>query len=169
MNTLPLEIEYKYLIAYPDISKLQTMPEYRCEHLTQLYLSIPSENSVPQNCRIRKTVSDSGVVFTKTQKQDLGGITRIEIENEISEEEYLDLSRFIRDGYRPIEKSRHSFRYDGRICEVDVFPFWDDKAFLEIEVDSADIIPNTPDFLVIIRDVSTDRAFRNSSLARQLP
>ena len=165
----PLEIEYKYLIRYPDISMLKTKPLYKCEELCQLYLQLPQgmdENGT--KCRIRSVKNGDKVSYIKTFKKSLTDMTRIEIESEISEEEFTALSKYIREGYAPISKHRHTFSLYGFIYEVDVFPFWEDRAYLEIEVDSEDTKPPIPDFIHIIKDVTTDKRYRNTALAQNI-
>lgn len=164
----PLEIEYKFLIRYPDIPTLAAQPEYKCEKMLQLYLELPQKEEGFDKCRIRKVEGTSGIRYIKTFKQSLSDMTRIEIESEISENEFNTLSRYIRRGYNPIEKHRHSFTLSGFTYEVDVFPFWEDRAYLEIEVDSETTKPPIPDFITIIKDVTADKRYRNTALAQKI-
>ena len=166
MNNLPLEIEYKFLIKMPDVEVLKAQPDFREKKLTQLYLELPkglSEHG--RRCRIRKTEENDKVSFRKTFKKSVTDLTRVEIEEDITEAEFLKLSQYIRKGTAPVVKTRLTFSFKGYTCEVDIFPFWSDKAFLEIEVESESVLPPVPDFIEIIRDVSTDKAYRNSALA----
>ena len=50
--------------------------------------------------------------------------------------------------------------------EIDVYPFWNDKAIIEIEQSdvNADII--FPDFVNVIREVTDDEAYKNLTLAK---
>lgn len=164
MNKQPLEIEYKFLIAYPDIAVLSSQPEYRCEELCQTYLTLPDG----QNCRIRSVKHDSTIRYIKTFKESITDMTRIEIESEITEEEFLKLKKYAKSGRRPIEKVRHSFELFGFTYEVDVFPFWQDRAFLEVEVESEEVKPPIPNFIKVIKDISTDLRYRNSALAKKI-
>ncbi len=165
----PLETEYKYLIRFPDIDILKTQTDYKCEEMTQLYLELPkgmSEHGT--RCRIRSIKSDEGIRYIRTFKESITDMTRIEIEDEISKEEFDALSGFIRKGYLPISKHRHSFELHGFTYEVDIFPFWQDRAYLEIEVESENIHPPIPDFISVIKDVTTDFRYRNTSLAKKV-
>lgn len=163
----PLEIEYKYLIRYPDTEVLKSLPNYRVEEMCQLYLELPSEQSEKgSHCRIRSIKSKDGIRYIKTYKESITHMTRIEIESEISKEEFTRLSEFIRQGYSPIHKHRHSFELHGFTYEVDIFPFWHDRAYLEIEVESENVKPPIPDFLSVIKDVTSDYRYRNTSLAQ---
>ena len=168
-NKNSLETEYKFLIRYPDIKMLEAQPEYKCCELLQLYLNIP-EGIMNESgrLRIRKVKTEKDTSYIKTFKRKLTEMTRIEIEEEITEKEFRDLSRYITEGYSPISKIRHSFCLQGFTYEVDVFPFWDDRAYLEIEVESEDIKPPIPDFITIIKDVTFDKRYRNSALAQNI-
>ena len=169
MKNEPLELEYKFLIEMPDLKVISAQPEFKEKHLTQLYLELPPALSeFGTRCRIRKTEEGGKVSFRKTFKKDISGLTRVEVEEEISESEYKELAKFLRKGTAPIEKTRLTFFYEGYTCEVDIFPFWQNRAFLEIEVESESVTPPIPPFIKIIKDVSTDRNFRNSALAYRI-
>lgn len=169
MNNKPLEIEYKFLIEYPDADLLRCQPDYKCQRMTQMYLTLPeSFGDEAGKCRIRKIECDGKITFIKTFKQTVTQLTRIEIESEITEGEYNVLTAYRTADCFPICKTRHSFSYQGYTCEVDIFPFWNDRAFLEIEVDSEEITPPVPRFLRVIKDVSLDKRYRNSALARSI-
>lgn len=169
MKTEPLEIEYKFLIQMPDLKVLSAQPDFKEKQLTQMYLELPvGLSEFGTRCRIRKTEAEGKVTFRKTFKHDVTDLTRVEIEEEISEEEYTALSVFLRKGTAAVTKTRLTFSFEGYTCEVDVFPFWKDKAFLEIEVESESVTPPVPDFIRVIKDVSKDRNYRNSSIAVML-
>lgn len=167
MDKKPLEIEYKFLIEKPDLRVLEAQPQFKEKKLCQMYLELPeSSQEFGKRCRIRKIEEQGNLRYIKTFKKDFKGITRIEVEEEISKDEFEHLSQFIRNGFAPVEKTRYTFFYEGFTCEVDVFPFWDNKAFLEIEVESEAVLPPIPDFIKVIRDVSTDKMYRNSVLSQ---
>ena len=169
MKTKPLEIEYKFLIEMPCLKALEAQPGFKAKKLCQMYLELP-ENSTEfgRRCRIRSIEEKGKITYIKTFKKDVTGITRIEVEEEISEAEFERLSKFLSEGTAPVEKNRYTFLYDGYTCEVDVFPFWKDKAFLEIEVESENVKPPVPPFINVIKDVSTDKMYRNSVLAQMI-
>ena len=90
---------------------------------------------------------------------------RIEIEDYISNEEYYAyLNR--RDCVQGmISKDRYCLAWHWQYFELDVYPFWADKATIEIELLSEDQPFELPDFLTLIRDVSYEKEFRNKQLA----
>lgn len=157
-NGTPLEIEKKYLIKMPDIKLLERQPDYSRSNIEQAYIKDGS--------RIRKRSFGDTCKYYKTFKQSLGGITRIEIESEITEDEYKKLMDNKQDGTEIITKERHCFDYKGKVMELDVYSFCDDKATLEIELQSEDETVEIPDFAEVIKDVSQDKAYSNYSLAK---
>ena len=169
MDKKPLEIEYKFLIEMPDLEVLSAQPEFKEKKLCQMYLQLPTHFSeFGTRCRIRKVEENGKKTYYKTFKKDVTGLTRIEIEEEISEAEFTGLSKFLSKGTAEISKTRYTFFYEGYTCEVDIFPFWKDKAFLEIEVESENILPPVPPFIKVIKDVSADKTYRNSALAQMI-
>lgn len=164
MNKNNLEIEHKFLIRYPRTESFKTLPGYREQKLLQIYTRLPDGS----NCRIRKIEDFEGIRYIKTVKQDINSLTRIEIEEEISKEDFEALALLRHENRRPIEKVRHSFTLSGFTYEVDIFPFWNDRAFLEIEVESEDIKPPIPSFIEVIKEVTEDLRYRNSALSREI-
>lgn len=169
MKNAPLEIEYKFLIHYPNIKTLESQPHYKYQEITQLYLMVPEEDDkVLTRCRIRQIKNGDNITYIKTYKKKITDMTRVEIESEISRDEFNNLSKYIIEGHSPLSKIRHSFNLNGFTYEVDVFPFWKDRAFLEIEVESEDIKPPVPPFLSVVRDVTADPRYRNFSLSHTI-
>lgn len=157
----PLEIERKFLIEYPDLEQLNSIKACRRVPITQAYLNTPDEGLF----RVRKRGEGSDALYIKTVKHKINDIKRIEIEDYISKEEYnsyLDQKEYV-DGI--ISKDRYCLVWHGQYFELDVYPFWIDKATLEIELLSENQEYELPDFLTLIRDVTTEKQFRNKYLA----
>ena len=152
-----LEIERKFLIRYPDISKFS---DARKADIEQTYLE--------GGGRIRKWCEDGNVTYILTQKEKLTELTRIERESELFEDEYNALLLKRNPETAPLRKTRYSFPYGGKILEVDIFPFWTDRAFLEIELESEDEGFSIPDYIEIIKEVSVDRRYLNFALAKEV-
>ena len=96
-------------------------------------------------------------------------ITREEIEREISEEEYLALLKEADPARHPIRKTRWCLPYEGHTLEIDLYPFWEKQAVLECELESEDEAFAVPPELSILREVTGDPQYLNSSLARTIP
>lgn len=159
----PLEIERKFLIEYPDLDEINRIKACRRVPITQAYLTTPKEG----NFRIRKRGEGERAVYIKTVKIKINDIKRIEIENYISEKEYYDYisqSEFVTG---IISKDRYCIVYDNTYYELDVYPFWNDKATLEIELLSESQPYSLPPFAKLIREVSFEPEYRNLALAQK--
>ena len=157
----PLEIERKFLIVYPDLNFLNNMKLCRKIPISQTYLKTPDEG----NFRIRKRGEGEQAVYIKTVKRKISDIKRIEIENYISEKEYNDYLMMKEFVNGTISKDRYCFVDNSTYYELDVFPFWNNTALLEIELLSEDQEYSLPEFVNVIREVTFEKQFRNKTLA----
>jgi CYTH domain-containing protein len=129
MNKNGLEIERKFLIEYPDCNFLLSLEKLRVLNMTQTYLLDDS--------RIRAIEENGETTYIKTVKKHITELVREEREWEISEEEYFSLLKNKKQGTNTIEKTRYAVEIGGTVYEIDVFGFWNDRAFLEIELEDA--------------------------------
>lgn len=164
MDHTPYEIERKFLIRMPDLQWLESVSER--SHIRQIYLLTDGEE---MSERVRSRETQDGIVYTHTRKTHVSDMRRIEIEQEIDREEFERLLLRADPARRPIEKDRYCLRVNGLLYEIDVFPFWKDRAFLEIELtDESQAFP-WPDGIVCIRELTDDRRYTNSALALRIP
>ena len=164
-SKLPLEIERKFLIEYPDLGELERLTNGDFSEISQTYLVGEKGTSERVRARTRGGVT----VYTHNTKIKLSSMKRIEFEDEVSEEEYLELLKRADTKCRTIEKVRYCIPYGGFTFEIDVFPFWQDKAFMEVEMPSEDTKVDLPGFVKIIREVTDDNRYTNHALAISLP
>ena len=164
-SKLPLEIERKFLIAYPDTDLLDRLSGGNRSQISQTYLV--SEKGTSE--RVRARTQNSATVYTHNTKIKLSSMKRIEMEDEISEAEYNELLRRADSKCRTIEKVRYLVPVGAFVFEIDIFPFWQDKAFMEVEMPSEDTKVDLPDFVHIIREVTDDDRYTNHALAKELP
>lgn len=157
-----LEIERKYLIRMPDAALLSSLPSSRIE---QIYI-LTAENGRE---RIRCRETDGKKIFTHTVKQRLSDLTRIEIENEISAEDYHVLSLMKDPDRGVIRKTRYLYDYHKQVFEIDVFPFWEDRALMELELSSEDQVVLLPPDVAVVRDVTAEKDYTNAAIARSIP
>lgn len=160
------EIERKYLIRQPDAGRLKSQPGCVQWDIVQTYL-MESEPGLTR--RIRQVTTGGSVKYYKTVKRRLTALSCEEEEREISRSEYLCLLTEADPRRRPIEKTRYRIPHGGRVLEVDIYPFWSDRAILEIELERETDQPDIPACLSVIRDVSDDPAYKNSQLALRIP
>ena len=159
------EIERKYLIRYPDIKTLQAQKGVEQWEIVQIYLTVSGPG---ETRRIRQVVSGGEIKYYKTFKKHLTDLTNEEDEGEIDQLEFIHLSQEQQPGCKPLGKTRYRIPYEGHILEFDIYPFWNDRAILEIELEREDEGAAIPDYVQIIRDVSADPAYKNRSLAENV-
>lgn len=160
----PLEIERKFLIEYPDISALSSIENCTGADIEQIYLS-PIDGA---HIRIRTRSVNGREIYIKTEKEKISDTVRIETEDEITKDEYTKLAEYADPALSSIKKTRYCLMDKGRYFEIDVFPFWKDKAYLEIEFTSEDEEFHIPDSIRLIREVTEDKRYTNRSLAKYL-
>lgn len=160
-----VEIEKKYIIEMPDIEVLSSQENYTCSEIVQIYLE-PVGN---ETHRIRSRTSNGKTVYTETIKLRIDKMSSHEIENEITEQRFLELSANPRKNSNPIRKVRHTFTNGGQLFEIDVYPEWKSTCILETEIETRDTIVKMPSFLKILRDVTGDVSYSNSGMSRSFP
>ena len=158
----PLEIERKYLIEYPDITALESMPNCRKVEIIQTYLSCNDEEEV----RVRQRGENGNYIYFQTIKKKVSGLKRIEIEKRLSQQEYLTLLMQADTSKRQIRKDRYCLMFENQYFEIDIYPFWNDKAICEIELKSEKDEIHFPPFIQVIKEVTEDSAYKNASLAK---
>ncbi len=159
------EIERKYLIRYPDIKTLQAQKDVQQWEIVQIYLTVSGPG---ETRRIRQVVSGGEIKYYKTFKKRLTDLSNEEDEGEIDQLEFIHLSQEQQPGCKPLGKTRYRIPYQGHILEFDIYPFWKDRAILEIELERENEGAAIPEYVHIIRDVSADPAYKNRSLAENV-
>lgn len=160
-----LEIEYKYLIRYPDIAVLDSQPGSKKAEIVQTYLL--SESGV--TARVRSWTENGTTRFFKTEKKWISRMTAEEKETQISEEEYLVLLDKADPIRKPIAKTRYRIPFASHLLEIDIYPFWKKQAVLEVEISQEDEAVDIPSYLSVLRDVTGEREYKNHSLALSVP
>ncbi len=161
----PLEIERKFLICYPDIKALESLPNCTKVDITQTYLK--SNSDVER--RVRARGIDGDYLYYLTEKKPITGIKRVETERRLTQDEYLKLLMEADNKLRTIRKTRYCLSENNQYFEIDIYPEWDDQAIMEIELNSEDDEIKTPDFIHIIKEVTDDESYKNYQMAREMP
>ncbi len=164
-NAIPLEIERRFLIRLPDEGLLDSLAEGR-DWIEQTYLS--AEKGVTERIRIRRSPGGEPR-YTHTVKKRLSAMVREEREEAIGAEAYAALLRRADPALSVIRKTRWCIPYQGRTLEIDRFPFWTDRALLEVELAEEGEDVSLPEWVELIREVTEDGRYTNRSLAKQTP
>ncbi len=157
----PYEIERKFLIEYPDIKWLESNPSCRRIEIIQTYLNSADGEEI----RVRQRGTDGSYVYFHTTKKKVSDAKRVEIETRLSQAEYLKLLMEADTSKHQIRKTRYCLTYENQYFEIDVYPFWNDKAIIEIELSDENAEIMFPEQLRIIKEVTQDEAYKNASLA----
>ncbi len=160
----PLEIERKFLVGYPDIKMLEELPACCRAQITQVYLKFNDG----QKARIRSRMVNGEYLYFHTVKKSITPAKRIEIERRLTEKEYLGFLNDPDSTKYSLEKDRYCISYDSQYFELDVYPFWNDRAVLEIELLHENEEIRFPEWVKVIREVTGDRNYNNSTLARKV-
>lgn len=156
------EYERKFLIEMPDLEALKKYFAVPCR-LEQVYLQ-----SHAGTHRIRKRSVCGTVQYFETFKQRITVAKCYESEHIISAERYETLLQQADKQRAPIRKTRHCFIYRAQYFELDVFPFWQDKALLELEQREEGLACSLPPEIRVIKDVTDAPAYKNSYIARKI-
>lgn len=159
----PYEIERKFLIEYPDLSLLESRDDCEKVEIIQTYLKAGENEEV----RVRQRGAKGSYIYFKTVKKKLTDTTRIELEERLSQAEYLKLLMDADTAMHQIRKTRYCLSYNSQYFEIDIYPFWKDQAIVEIELLSENEEIQMPAFLKVIKEVTDDEAYKNASLARR--
>ena len=160
----PYEIERKFLIEYPNLEELEKLPGCTRVEIIQTYLK-------PRNgceVRVRQRGAGGHYIYFETMKKDVGEGSlgkRVEVERRLSQDEYLELLMEADTTKHSIRKTRYCLAYDRQYFEIDVYPFWNDRAILEIELHDLNDEIRFPPQVTILHEVTDDPSYRNSALA----
>lgn len=158
----PMEVERKFLIEYPDISWLESMPSCQKVEIIQTYLSSDPSEEV----RVRQRGLDGNYIYFQTIKRSIDGLRRVEIERRLSQREYLSLLMNADTTRRQIRKTRYCLTYENQYFEIDIYPFWNDRAIVELELSDENARISFPEKLTVIREVTDDPSYKNAALAQ---
>lgn len=154
-----VELEKKFLIEYPDLDSLIQYPLYKC-HIEQTYLVCDNGSH-----RIRKREYGDYTAYFETLKLRITNSKCIEHEGLITKDEYDALMQLKNPDKNTIIKDRYMFLYNAQYFELDIYPFWQDKAVIELELRDENQQYSLPPEIKIIKDVSDDYRYKNNYLA----
>lgn len=158
----PYEIERKFLIEYPDIKLLEELPNCEKVEIIQTYLNAPEG----EEKRIRQRGSKGNYIYFETCKKVVTRLKRVEIERRLTKDEYLERLMDADPGRKPIRKNRYCLADGNQYFEIDVYPCWSNQAIMEIELSTPDDEIRFPKIVKVIREVTEDEQYKNSSLAK---
>ena len=164
-NTNKIETERKYIIEIPNVKILEAMSGFTSSEITQIYITDPERTH-----RIRKRVYlGGGVEYTENTKKRISGMSSIENERAITEDEFDVLKERIEPNSRALAKRRVTFEFLNKVFEIDVYPEWQRLCILEVELEREDEKIVFPSFINVICEVTGRREYSNHSMAYNFP
>lgn len=161
----PKEVERKFLIKKPTEEQIAALGCVSRTNIIQTYLK-RGEHVAERRVRQRGT-KESGYTFYYTEKTDITAGVRIEDERKITRDEYLHYLTEADTSLHQIAKTRYCFVYENQYFEMDVYPFNDEYAILEIELNDINEPIKFPN-LDFVYEVTNKKRFRNYNLAKEL-
>ncbi|MBQ8054112.1 MAG: AAA family ATPase [Lachnospiraceae bacterium] len=161
----PLEIERNFLVEYPDLKWLESLPHCEKVEIIQTYLKVDDNEEI----RVRQRGSSGHYIYYQTTKRRVSDYKRIEIERRITKDEYLNLLMNADTSLGQIRKDRYCLTYNNQYFKIDVYPFWNDKAIMEIELRDINDKVTFPEEIKIIKEVTKLPEYKNSYLAKHKP
>lgn len=153
------EIERKFLVVLPDLDYLNVQRQL---DILQIYLC-NGENGSQRRVRC---ITENGVKsYFYTEKVFISAVVRQETEYEISASEYHKLILQKKADCVPIEKCRICFEFKEQIFELDVYPFSQKYAIMELELENEEQEIFFPEYINIVKEVTGINSYANSTLA----
>ncbi len=161
----PFEIERKFLIYYPNIKALESMPNCTKVDISQTYLK--GKDDIER--RVRARGIDGDYMYYLTEKRKISNMKRIETERKLTQDEYLALLMESDNRLHTIHKTRYCLSENNQYFEIDIYPEWSHQAIMEIELSREDEVIKTPEFIKIIKEVTDHECYKNYQMAREMP
>lgn len=159
----PLTTIHKYLIKMPDLQKLREVYNPETFEMVQIYLTATN----PRVERIVRQQSSGGhSLYFYTEKRFKSEAQRWETEKPISEKHYTKYLMEYDTRLRPVIKTRYCLAYKDQHFDIDIYPFSNEKALVEIKVPSPETKVELPPELTLIMDVTDNKNYKNRSLAQ---
>lgn len=159
----PMEIEKKFLIKMPDLEWIKANTKVEVAEISQTYLGM-KDNGFGD--RVRMMTIDGNTKYYHTSKKSVSNMSRIEIESEITKEEY---DKYLAKPHRgnTLLKTRYIIHMNDLKYEIDIYPFWKETAILEIELSSEKQKYEIPEFIEVLGDVTGNKDYSNNSLSNK--
>lgn len=161
-SVVHMEHERKYLIRMPSKSFFSDNVVLTSS-IEQTYLSKPY-SMYEERVRAEYAHPAEHPIYTLTTKTTWSSTSRKEENRTLSYSEYMF---FYTSDTREetLLKIRHLFPTRRHLFEIDIYPFWERYAILEVELSFPEQKVHLPNCLHVIAEVTADKRFSNRRLA----
>lgn len=158
----PLHSQRKYLIQKPSLEQLAQYTSFSVTHVMRTYLN-QSDSGVER--RILQVGQNGDFVYYYSERRALPNGEVVEQEEHIDEKNYLALLMDADTRFHPLGCKQISFIYHNQNFRIDLYPFSQDRAVMQIDLTTASPQAVLPDFLSVLRDVTDDPAYRSYAIS----
>ena len=152
------EAKKKYLIEMPNVSILEKMKKVE---IYQSYLKCDEDEKI----QIRKRGEGDDFIYYQI-KTTVKNDQIIKVEKRLTKEEYQEKLVDIDPTRKPLHRTRYCFIEQDQYMEINIYPFWDDKAILSIDLSKVDDEVHLPKFVKVIEDITNRKEYLNSELSK---
>ena len=160
-ESAPYKAQRKFLIEYPDVLMLENLKKCTRVEISQTYLRSPSGKEI----RIRQRGGNGHYIYFQKMLRNPADPTKVNIERRLDKDEYLKLLMEADPSMRQIRKTRYCLTYHRRYFELDLYPFWKDKAVLKVPIQAEDDEIRFPKWVKILSEITDDEHYTNLALA----
>ena len=158
-----IEYQRKFLIRYPDLDWLNSNPFARRVEVSEHYTFRQGD----QEMRLRRCGTDGHYTYYQTSRRTFSGLRRAEVEKRLEKKRYLRILESLDPSVEQLEKVRYYLIYDRQYFSVDLYPFLDDVALVNVELAEEDQEIRFPPELEVIREVTEDPSYASYTLAQR--
>ena len=160
---MPFDKGRRFLVKMPSQEYLDSFTSDKRIEVVQTYLNV-NNNLSEVRVREREVGGTRYYYQTITRVSDYGEL--IEVEKRLSQDEYRELLWEEDMSRERIKKVRYLIEENNLYLELDVYPFWDDKAILELSLGpEKGKKVNFPKDLEVIREITDDPDYDNAAIA----
>lgn len=158
----PHKLSRKFLIEMPEQSWLTSLPHCRRVEIIQTYLKVDTSETL----RIRQYGANGSYSYYLTRKRTDSQGNILKTERRLNQDEYMTLLLDADYTRRQIRKTRYCVTYGTLYYEIDIYPFWHDKAIVDVEHSEEITELSLLKELHVIQEVTGNPAYKNSALAK---
>lgn len=152
-------VEKKYLISMPDVEQLLKNKHCRKVHVKQHY--IIDETKQEKEKIVLRRENDKNFYYKVNKKNN------VKYSKAISADEYINKLEDENNRFYHIYKDRYYYIFDSRCIKIDIFPFWNNKAILEVDILNNRENIKLPKFINVIEEVTENENYKNYFLAEE--
>lgn len=157
----PYGVKKKYLIEYPDIEALEKMDNIKKVEVYQTYLKCSNDEKI----QIRKRGINGDYIYYQTRVR-MQNDQLLQVEKRLTEAEYNEKLLEADPTRKQLHRTRYCFTQQNQYFEIDIYPFWQDKAILNVELSSVEEKVYLPNFVKVTEEVSGKKEYLNSELSK---